>query len=106
MTRRARAIVRFFNSSAAVMVTVFNIQFSIFNMQSAGIPSVSEHFGCEGLDEGAMAPGVGRESGLEADLFQEGFAVPAVLGGDLRQQQTAAGAVGDDQAVASDFNLL
>ena len=53
-----------------------------------------------------MTPGVGRQAGLHAGLAQELLAVPAPLGRDLRQQQPAATALLDDQAVHADGDGL
>ena len=64
----------------------------------------SENFGSEGFDGGAFLPGVEREAGFAAGLFEEGGAVPVVLGGDLGQEQAAHSEQGDEQAVASDFD--
>ena len=54
----------------------------------------------------AAAPGVGGETGLEAGVVEERVAVPSLLDRHLRQQETAAGAVLDDQAVTPDLDLV
>ena len=48
--------------------------------------SVAKDLGGEGLDESVSAPGVDRQAGFAACLFEKGFAVPTVLDGNLRQQ--------------------
>ena len=53
-----------------------------------------------------LAPGVQRQAGFAACLLQKGLPVPAVLDGNLGQQQAAASAQRDDQAMTSDFNSV
>src|SRR5258708_35346801 len=67
---------------------------------------VGEDFGGEGFDRSSRFPGMRRQAGLAAGLFEEGDAVPAVLGGDLRQQQSALSGMGDDQSVTTDHDVL
>ena len=46
------------------------------------------------------------ESRLDARLRQKHYAVPAPLGGDLRQEQSAAPALLDDEPVAADLERV
>ena len=55
---------------------------------------------------GTGLPGVGRQAGFPAGLFEEGDAVPSVLERHLRQQQAATVPQADQQAVASNLHLL
>ena len=47
---------------------------------------VGEDFGGEGLKFGAVLPGIGRQTGFQAGLGEEGVPVPSPLDGDLGQQ--------------------
>ena len=67
---------------------------------------IGENFGGESFQPGAGLPCVGGQAGFSAGLFEKGDAVPSVLDWHLRQQQAAVGTKADQQAVASDFNLI
>src|SRR5258708_13101752 len=61
---------------------------------------VGEDFGGEGFDRSSRFPGMRRQAGLAAGLFEGGDAVPARLGAGLRPHQSAPSAPGDDQSPA------
>src|SRR5205807_7124193 len=65
-------------------------------------PSAAEDDGREAVDGRAPLPAVGRQARLHAGLRQELIAVPAPLDRHLRQQQAAAVALFDDEAVEAD----
>lgn len=67
---------------------------------------VAENFGGEGIQAGAGLPGVERQAGFSAGLFEESDAVPSALDRYLREQQAATGAKADQQAVSSNFYLV
>ena len=67
---------------------------------------VAEDLGGESLDGCGLAPGIQRQTRFAADLLQKSFPVPTVFDGNLGQQQAAASAIGDEQAVAPDFHCL
>ena len=52
-----------------------------------------------------MLPGIARQTGFDTGVLKKRLAVPAILRGDLRQEQTLAAAVLDDESVASNFDL-
>src|ERR1700692_2519889 len=82
----------------------------LWNRYSGVAPSlaifVTKNFGCEGFDHSAMLPGIQRQSGFAAGLFQKGDAIPPMLDRDLRQQQAATTVPVDVQSVAADFDLV
>ena len=51
-------------------------------------------------------PGVGRQTGLDAGLFEKGVPVPTVFGGDLWKQHPAVIALLKVDAVGADFDLF
>ncbi len=65
---------------------------------------VAEDLGSKGLDFSAFSPGIRRQAGFEAGLFEKGDAIPFALDGNLRQEEAAAAVLADKQAVAPDFN--
>jgi hypothetical protein len=77
-------------------------------IQSSNLAGLSfaEYFGGEGFDGCAFEPCVHRQFSLAASLFQESGAVPAALGGDLRQQEAAAALPADQQTVPADLNFF
>ena len=64
-----------------------------------------EHLGLEPPDTGAVLPGILRQAGLAARLAEKLLAVPAPLGGHLRQQQPAAPPFLDHESVPADLDL-
>ena len=48
--------------------------------------AVAEHLGGEGLEGSPLSPGIGGQASFPASLFEEGFAVPVALDGNLGQQ--------------------
>lgn len=69
------------------------------------VAELVEYLGGKGLDGRRFLPGVEWQAGLVAGLGEEGIAVPGVFDGNLREQQAAPFAIGDQQAVAPDFNF-
>ena len=61
----------------------------------------AEHFGGEGFEGGSFLPGIEREGGFAAGLFQEGDAVPATFDRNLRQQESAQARCADQQTVTA-----
>jgi len=67
---------------------------------------LTKDFSGEGFDSGAVLPCVERQSGFAAGLLKKCGPVPCVLDGDLGQQQAAATVPGNEEPVASDFDLF
>ena len=53
-----------------------------------------------------LAPGIQGQAGFAAGLLEKSFPVPTIFDGNLGQQQAAANAIGDEQAVAPDLHGL
>jgi hypothetical protein len=66
----------------------------------------SEHLRLEHQQSRPMLPGIAGQSCLQARVLEECQAIPLVLDGDLRQQQSASISLFDDQPVAPDLDLL
>ena len=73
-------------------------------MAVMGFPSwVAELLRLEGLERGpGIAPGVGPQAGLDADVLQEGRRVPAVLDRDHREQDAPVPALFHHESVHPD----
>ena len=71
---------------------------------AARAASVAEDVGREAVDLRAALPAVRRQAGLRAGVRKELLAIPSPLGRDLRQEQAAAAALFDDEAVAADLD--
>src|SRR5207245_9902421 len=54
----------------------------------------------------ARLPSLQRHSGFLAGLFEESYAIPAVLARNLRQQQAAMTRHADKEAMPADFDFL
>ena len=67
---------------------------------------VAKDLGGESLDGRGLLPGIERQASFAAGLLQESFPVPTIFEGNLGQQEAASSAIGDDQAVTSDFDCL
>src|SRR4029434_10183836 len=64
----------------------------------------AEDFRLENEDTGAALPGAGQQTGFDTGVIEKGVTVPAVLGGDLRQQQAAVEALLHDQPMTPNLN--
>ena len=60
----------------------------------------------EDLDLRPSAPGVLREAGFHAHLPKEGFAVPAELRGDLREEESVVTVLADVETVDAYLNFV
>ena len=67
---------------------------------------VGKDLGGKSLYGCGLAPGIQRQAGFAAGLLEKSFPVPTIFDGNLGQQQAAANAIGDEQAVAPDFHCL
>src|SRR5260370_22417432 len=53
-----------------------------------------------------IAPGIAREAGFAAGLFQKFFARKMMFGSDLRKQQSSPLFAGNHQSMLADFDVL
>src|SRR5258706_13449588 len=68
--------------------------------------SFAEHFCFKLPHIGIVPPRVKRQTGLPARFGEKCLAIPAPLGGHLRQQQAPMPAPLDDQTVTAEFQLF
>ncbi len=58
------------------------------------------------LNRRSLFPSVHRQSGFAAGLFKKSRAVPAVLDGNLGQQQATSAMAANEKAVPADFDFF